>query len=89
MSNPLSVRRIKAVEIDASGKETEKPLFGVIASDNKETEIALCWETQAALERAIEDEPSILAVVDPDGRIFGSVNHEVIGHDNYYGKDWC
>lgn len=88
MSNPLSVRRIQVQTIDKDGKPVGEPSYGVVASDNEGTVFADCFESQEELEAAISDSASILALVDPDERFFPNANHEKIGKDNFYGKDW-
>lgn len=87
MSNPLSVRRVHVQTIDEAGNPVGEPTFGVMAADNDGQAYNDTFETRGELETAIEAAPSILAVAaNPDD--WECANHEVIGRDNYFGKDW-
>lgn len=88
MSNPLSVRRVKVQTINADGTPDGEPTYGVMAADSNEQTYNDTFQTLEGLNKAIKDSKSILEVVDPDGTLFYGADHNKIGHDNYYGKDW-
>lgn len=87
MSNPLSVRRVKVQTIDKDGNPEGPPTFGVIAADGYAQAYNDTFESLEELNATIARAPSILAVVDSDDE-FSSADHEKIGRDNFYGKDW-
>lgn len=88
MSNPLSVRRVKVQTINEKGEPEGEPTFGVMAADCNVQTYNDSFQTLQELNEAIDDSESILSVVDEDGFHFGEADHEKIGYDNYYGKDW-
>lgn len=87
MSNPLSVRRVKVQTIDNEGNLLGEPTFGIMAADSYEQVYNDTFQTLAELNDAIDNAESILAAVDGDNQ-FPEANHDKIGRDNYYGKNW-
>lgn len=88
MSNPLSVRRVKVQTIDVEGNPEGEPTYGIMAADSYGQTYDDTFQTLDELNEAIDNAPSILAVVEDSNNLFPDANHEKIGHDNYYGKDW-
>lgn len=88
MSNPLSVRRVVVQTIDEAGKPDGEPMFGIMAADSYAQIYNDTFLTLDALNASIDEAGSILKAVDPSGEHFAGADHEKIGTDNYYGKDW-
>lgn len=85
MSNPLNVRRVMFQDLDEQGKPIGEPSFGIIASDNHETDINNAFESFDALNAAIEAKGCIAALCD---KFKDFVNEAVVGVANFYGKNW-
>jgi len=88
MSNPLSVRRVKVQTINERGEPEGEPTYGVMASDDNAGGYNDTFESLEDLNKAIEEEGSILKIVDAHHDLFPDANHAKIGTGNYYGKDW-
>ena len=81
MSNTLSVRRVRVQEIDEQGKDIGSPTFGVLASDNFESNFTDAYDSREELEAAIEEAGSILGVLGG----FDDFDHEKVGKRNFFG----
>ena len=86
MSNPLSVRRVIVQTVDENGVPEGEPTFGVMVADDCESDYNDTFESLKALNDAITEAGCILDMVDTSK--FPDANREVIGTNNYYGKDW-
>jgi hypothetical protein len=81
MSNTLSVRRVRFQEIDEQGRDVGKPTFGVLASDDYESNYVDIYASHQELEQAIDARGNILDIVPG----FSEVSGEKIGKLNYFG----
>lgn len=88
MSNPLSVRRVMVQTINEKGEPEGRPSYGVMAADSNGGGYNDAFESLEELNKAIEEEGSILKIVDCHEELFPDANHEKIGTSNFYGKDW-
>lgn len=88
MSNPLSVRRVIVQTIDKKGKPEGRPSYGVMAADSYGLVYNDSFKSLKELNQAIKEAGSILKVADDGGTVFPDADHEKIGTDNFYGKDW-
>ncbi len=88
MSNPLSVRRVIVQTILEDGTPDGEPTFGVMAADENGQTYNDTFMSLDELNQAITEAGSILRVADWRGEVFLGADHEKIGTDNYFGKDW-
>ena len=85
MSNPLSIRRVMFQNLNEDGTPDGKPTYGVIGSDNENSEFNNSFDTIEELNAAISSTGCIADLL--DGFQY-EVDRKVIGEDNYYGKNW-
>lgn len=85
MSNPLNSRRVMFQDLDEQGKPVGAPSFGVITSDNYETDLNNSFESFEELNAAIEAKGCIASLC---VKFKDFVNKAVVGIANFYGKDW-
>jgi hypothetical protein len=88
VSNPLNVRRVKVQTINEKGEPVGPPSYGVMAADSNGGGYNDSFESLEELNKAIEEEGSILKIVDAHDELFPDADHDKIGTGNYYGKDW-
>lgn len=88
MSDPLSVRRVMVQTINQWGEPVGEPSFGVLASSNTAQAYNDTFGSLEELNTAIDEAGCILAVADEIGEVFPEANRNIIGTENYYGKDW-
>ena len=70
MSNPLSIRRVKFQTINENGEPVGDPTYGVCAADSYASAYNDTFESLDELNKAIEEEGSVLQIVDPEGTLF-------------------
>jgi hypothetical protein len=88
MSNSLSVRRVRVQTINEDGTPDGPATYGVMAADDHLACYNDMFDSVEALEAAIDSAESILSIADIEGRHFPEADHDKIGWDNFYGKDW-
>jgi hypothetical protein len=88
MSDPLSVRRVKVQTINEDGTPEGKPSYGVMAATNEAQAYNDTFASLEELNQVINESGCILDIIDNADELFPGYNAEVIGTDNYYGKDW-
>lgn len=84
MANKLSIRRVKIQTLNEFGDPEGEPTFGVVASDDYDMAWNDTFESFAELNSAIQEEGSILEIVDWCDK-FDELDPKKIGTDNYFG----